>query len=562
MLQSEERGPDRLGRSADRAGPLPPRGLEAKRGPWLGLGILAFALAVRLVYLYESAENPSFRLPTVDSQAYDHLARTYAQGQGISPHFFWQPFFYPLFLSGVYWLSHCSIVTAKVLQVLLGALTCVLAYRLGRMVFGRSVGVLAGLMTALYGPLIFFEGELLASGWAAFWSVLLVQLFLTVGYRRKLWLCFVLGACGALSIISRPTFLPFFVGGSLWLTLTFSRVPRPARSLAAGLLTLLAGFSLVAAPVAWQCARVTGRPRLLPSSGGINLYIGNNPNVCDTLTARPGSDWNRLAALPFRLGITDMWDQSRFFGRRVWAYALSDPLGFAAGLGRKSLQFLNSREIPRNVDVYVFTKWSWVLRSLVWKAGGFGFPFGVALPLAVVGLLYFRQQVPAPLWLFLLLYPLAIILVFVSARYRVAVVPVVLVAAAAGLSATLRMFRNQQWRWVVIAVGCAAGVLLVSSLPGPFCEEQPNFEAELYRYLADAQAQRGQHHEAVALYSDALRLNPESPEAHCNLGNTLVLLGKFDQAVAHYREALRLKPDFTAVHRNLATVLQQRGTTE
>ena len=61
-------------------------------------------------------------------------------------------------------------------QACLGAVTCGLTVLLGCRLFDRSTGLLAGLMTAFYGPLIFFESELLGSGWAAFWAVSLLLL--------------------------------------------------------------------------------------------------------------------------------------------------------------------------------------------------------------------------------------------------------------------------------------------------------------------------------------------------------------------------------------------------
>ena len=175
------------------------------------LGLFTLALAVRLLYLYESADNPTFDQPIVDAGAYNELARALAEGTPMSEHFFWQPFFYPAFLSLLHALSGSSIVFARVIQLLLGALTCVLTYRLGELAFDRRTGVLAAIITALYGPLIFFEAELLATGWAAFWAVVLVLLVLRVRVTKGLGSCFLLGICGALSVLTRPTFHPFFV---------------------------------------------------------------------------------------------------------------------------------------------------------------------------------------------------------------------------------------------------------------------------------------------------------------------------------------------------------------
>ena len=62
----------------------------------------------------------------------------------------------------------------------------------------------------------------------------------------------------------------------------------------------------------------------------------------------------------------------------------------------------------------------------------FRFPFGVLLPLVTLGLLYYYEQVPVVVKLFLILYPLSIILVFVTAGYKVSVVPIMSIMAVAG----------------------------------------------------------------------------------------------------------------------------------
>ena len=65
--------------------------------------------------------------------------------------------------------------------------------------------------------------------------------------------------------------------------------------------------------------------------------------------------------------------------------------------------------------------------------------------------------------------------------------------------------------------------------------------------------------EAIAQYTEALRLDPNFAEAHNNLGVALRDRGKLDRAIAHYQQALRLNPDFAAAHYNLGIVLKALG---
>jgi Flp pilus assembly protein TadD len=72
-------------------------------------------------------------------------------------------------------------------------------------------------------------------------------------------------------------------------------------------------------------------------------------------------------------------------------------------------------------------------------------------------------------------------------------------------------------------------------------------------------AQRGQPDEAITCFREALRLKPDYPEAHYNLGTTLGELGRREEAVVCYREAIRLRPDYAEALNNLGLALTELG---
>jgi serine/threonine-protein kinase len=65
--------------------------------------------------------------------------------------------------------------------------------------------------------------------------------------------------------------------------------------------------------------------------------------------------------------------------------------------------------------------------------------------------------------------------------------------------------------------------------------------------------------EAIAEYHTAIRLKPDDPGAHNNLGNALRDQGKLDEAIAEFHTAIRLKPVYAEAHCNLGLVLGQQG---
>jgi len=517
------------------------------------------ALLVRGFYLYESRANPTFATPIVDSRTYDGLARQLAEGQPITSEFFWQPVFYPLFLSLVYGLSHFSILWAKIIQAVLGALTSVLTYRLGQRIFGRGVGVLAGLMTAVYMPLVFYETELLAAGWAAFWTVAIVLLLVQIKEKPTFWRGLVLGLAGAFSVITRPEFLFFWGAACLWLVLVWVRERSGAATLIPRVVSVAFGFLVIAVPLGTWSHHVTGRTTILPYSGGINFFIGNNPNYDKTITIRPGLAWRELTSTPARQGILDDRGMEQFFFKETEKYILSEPLSFLKGIIHKTAEFFSSREIPRNTDVYIFKKWSRLLDAGLWKIGRFGFPFGMLLPLAALGLIFYRRTIPVPLLLALLLFPASLILVFVTSRYRVPLVPVVSVLGAAGVGSVWQMLRKRQWKKLAAAGAIMMSVGVVSSAPGIFYEERLNYKAELYYELGSTFDAWKKAEEAKAAYSQAIDLKGEYAEAHFNLANILRSEGQIDKAVEHFQQAVQAEPNSVEIRNNFGAALQSQG---
>ncbi|HEY3757101.1 MAG TPA: tetratricopeptide repeat protein [Opitutaceae bacterium] len=68
--------------------------------------------------------------------------------------------------------------------------------------------------------------------------------------------------------------------------------------------------------------------------------------------------------------------------------------------------------------------------------------------------------------------------------------------------------------------------------------------------------------DAIAAEREALRLKPDLPEAHLNLGLALGRTGHTDEAERELREALRLRPRYPEASRDLGLVLAGEGRTD
>jgi tetratricopeptide (TPR) repeat protein len=66
----------------------------------------------------------------------------------------------------------------------------------------------------------------------------------------------------------------------------------------------------------------------------------------------------------------------------------------------------------------------------------------------------------------------------------------------------------------------------------------------------------------ISIDEQVFKIKPDFAEAHNELGNALIKLGKLDAAVTSYRRALSLRPDMAEVHNNLGWALRKQGRLE
>lgn len=81
---------------------------------------------------------------------------------------------------------------------------------------------------------------------------------------------------------------------------------------------------------------------------------------------------------------------------------------------------------------------------------------------------------------------------------------------------------------------------------------------QLFRDAVAAQ-QKGDFEGAVLKYRDLIKLRPDVPEVHANLGAALVRLGRFDDAIVEYERALALNPQQLQIRSNLALAYYKAG---
>ena len=273
----------------------------------------------------------------------------------------------------------------------------------------------------------------------------------------------ILGLCGGLSIITRATFLLFFAASCFWLVFVMRRDSFTWIKIIWPITFCVIGFLIIIIPVSTQSYRITGIFSPLPETGPLNLYIGNNAERSEIMAVRPGGEWEEVMLFPIREGFRTKREAQHYFLRRVENYIITHPVHFMKRLGRKTVHYFSSRELPNNSDLYANRKYSPLLACLMWKTHHFGFPFGVLLFL-IIGLIRCWRSIPTVIKLFLFLYAASIILVFVTSRYRAPMIPVMAVIAAAGFWNIVDTVRARHWTLSISLIIAIFIITIVTSI--------------------------------------------------------------------------------------------------
>jgi hypothetical protein len=120
--------------------------------------IFGCAFFVRLLYLIEINSIPLFYHLAGDGRTYYEWGQKIAAGDWLGHGVFYQAPLYPYFLGFLQAVFGPSVWLIRLIQIVLGAISCALIFEAGRNLFSLQAGIAAGLILAFYAPGIFFDG--------------------------------------------------------------------------------------------------------------------------------------------------------------------------------------------------------------------------------------------------------------------------------------------------------------------------------------------------------------------------------------------------------------------
>lgn len=451
---------------------------------------------------------------------------------------------YPYTLSVIYFLFAKASYSPHIVQYILGAFSAVLMAILTTRMFGKRVGMGAGILQAIYGMAVFYEGKLLGPVWINFINMLMLYFLLRWKENHVAWFLFVAGAMLGLSSLYLPTVLLFVPGALIWIAISPYNGNLCAVFLPAvrhGLL-FLCGVGCLMVPVMLR-NMVVDRSfglTLTTSSGGVNFYIGNNPEA-NGYNSWPSfiryspdsmhSDFKDEAQRRTGSEMTDSEVSSYWFGESI-TWLLKNPSRALWLYKKKCMYFWNAVEPPDNFMMDSVKKFTRI----------YGIPllgWGVIAPFALFALYCcFRERKGLLIILYLTSYFGSNLLFYILSRYRFPAVVAVIPLAAFAAVWLYDRFKARAWKTGSIAVA----VLIVLFV---FVHQEVVRGEVLWTKhysVGVIYNNRGRVAEAIQEYKRSIALNPQFAPSRINLANIYLEKKEYATALEHYLVAATLQP--------------------
>ncbi|MFH1368399.1 MAG: tetratricopeptide repeat protein [Elusimicrobiota bacterium] len=502
------------------------------------LAIFALAFAVRFIYFFEMNRNPADINLIADFSFYHNSALRLLNGDySFNNRVFSLSPVYSIFLAIVYSLFGINVNAVRIIQIIVSAFTCVFVYKIACGVESKRTGIIAGVLTAFYAPLIYFSHNILNETILIFSNVMMIYFLVNHDDKYNYLLS---GIFMGFSMILRPN-----VGIFLLLAPIIIQI-RNSQMMLVDKLSRMALFCLATIvfviPFTVRNYIVGKDLVLLTDSAGLNFYIGNNgeskglwvmPKIVeDRYIFGPDEHESVKMEANKRLGrMLKPSESSKYWFIEGIRYIANNKLHYLGLAVDKVKYLLNDYEAPDNTYYDFDKRFSYILRSDI-------FTFGLMLPIAIIGMAFSLREYKKYLAIYgiILGYAAFLVLFFVTSRYRIVMTPFLIIFAAVGINSIIVNIRNKKLIAVILAGFIGLWLICnqkVRELDVHHC----------YYYLAKSYANKGDYGNAIKEYENAIKVNPMFSGAYLALGNLYLQLGKYSEAEEMYLEAEKSNTD-------------------
>lgn len=507
--------------------------------------LFVFALALRMIYVIQSTENPLFGVPVVDAIVYVQWGKKMVDGIWLWDRVGNYLPIYPAFLAVQQIVFGPSPFVNKILQSIMGSFTAVLMAQVAARAWNRQVGLITGYLLATYWMLVIFGAEKYAETFSIFFQSL--TLWLLVRYSQHLWVIFAAGITFALSAGVRANLflvLPFVIAWLVWRNWNHRMIAFKA----AVLFSL--GTVLIIGPIVVRNYQISGSP-MLRAQASWSLYSGLSPEF-EGLHPPDGILFLKYMRMADQVGAFKEKEIEQYWYQRLKDVIRGNPSGVALNFLRHLVIFVNTREWSQEFDVYAYRSYSNVL-SLPWTGFWLIGPFGL-LGLALTRRLSESQQL---VLLYTIIGILSILPFKASDRYRLPSAVLLAIFAALSLWCFYQWIKTTNIRALYASLPVLA---LLCLLCWPDWQNLAVRKSSRHDYFI------GQHYEksarndlAIQAYEKSMNDFSWDPDSPYRIGRILIGQKKPNLGMQYLREALRRESEFPEAINAIAYIYLQSG---
>lgn len=504
------------------------------------LCVLAVALCVRLGYLFLYLNSSCNGLLLGDDVYYREWALRIRDGDWPGQGPFEQGPLYA-YLLALPLLAGLPEPVILFLQMLTGVAVSVLVYLCGRELFEERIATAAGVLTALYGPLPFYECMFMKTFLSPLFVILTLYFGLRYARTSKWWWACLSGATIGLACLLRESYVLLLLPLALWV---WARAEVGLRTRSGHLLALAASFGLVLMPSAVRNYLVAGELVLVTTGGGEVMYIAHGPEADGFWHSRPVGA-AKVNPRQEHQAYRDEAERrtgrkltaagsSRFWYGEAFGAVAANPGRFLVLTAKRAANLFNDLDFPDSSDYQTWRQFIPLLYLL--PSFGWIVAFGM-LGIGVCALDWKRHGLAIGL---IAMIVLSVLLTYPFGRFRLGMMPLWILYATAGFFQWLSWWRSNTRRQRLLAVtstvACLA-VTIVAFRPPPGAEIAYSPAArQFWRNVVSTQVHARK--KAAQLQT----VPSPSAEVHSQLGRQLIIAGRRYEGIREHRLALDLAP--------------------
>lgn len=198
---------------------------------------------------------------------------------------------YPLFLALIYSIFGYSVYAVRIIQSILGALTCLTAYYIGKKVFNKNIGILAAGISCIYPYFIYYSADIMSETVLTFLLSLSILILFKWHENINIKNSILYGIIIGITLLCKGTFLPFYMLSLCWMLFAVKHTKFYIKLRSVFVVILFMFITLMP----WIIRNYNQYNKfVLLGLGGQSLWLANNPDSI-IIEMLPAMNINKLS---------------------------------------------------------------------------------------------------------------------------------------------------------------------------------------------------------------------------------------------------------------------------